>query len=218
MAPSDSCVCSIPLDQLQDAEDLCFEALHMDREMVMDQFDDIFEDATERCNGTLECQGMYKSFPISAIEGNEVQVGDVSFVSEAFANALRYADELVIYAVTVHGYEELVKNPDNDPFDNMFFDAWGVAYAMSSHRWIKAAILEQASAKGRHVGRGWVPGEGELEMSLQRDLFDLLGPSAIGISLPESGLMHPMMSISGFMGVSDNPEIEGIGKDIISQH
>ena len=51
MAPSDSCVCSIPLDQLQDAEDLCFEDLHMDREMVMDQFDDIFEDATERCNG-----------------------------------------------------------------------------------------------------------------------------------------------------------------------
>lgn len=218
MALLESCVCSIPLDQLQDAEDLCFEALHMDRETVMDQFDDIFEDATERCGGALECKGMYKSFPISAIEDDVVRIGDVSLESKACADALRCADELVIYAVTVHGYEELVKNPGNDPFDNMFFDAWGVAYAMSSHRWIKAAILEQASSKGRYVGRGWVPGEGELEMGLQRDLFDLLDPSAIGISLPESGLMHPMMSISGFMGVSDNPEIESIGKDLVSQH
>lgn len=209
----------IPIEELQGAEEGVFEMLHMDRDDVMDQFDDVFEDTDVKCRENLVCKGMYVSLDIEGIEGDEVRLqGGAVLVSQQLAEVLSCADELVFYAITVHGYEELSKDPENSMFDSMFYDAWGVGYAMDCHRWIKAAIDERVQACGLHVGRSWIPGEGELELNLQNEVFKILGPSRIGVEFSESGLMRPVMTISGMKGASANPDIESAGQDIVSYH
>ena len=209
----------IPIDELTGVEEGVFEMLHMDRDDVMDQFDDVFEDTDAKCRERLVCKGMYVSFDIEGIEGDEVHIqGGARLVSQQLADALSCADELVLYAITVHGYEDLAKDPANDMFDGMFYDAWGVGYAMDCHRWIKEAIEDAVRENGLYVGRSWIPGEGELELGLQNDAFKILDPSQIGVEASESGLMRPVMTIGGMRGVSADSIIESIGQDVVSYH
>ena len=209
----------IPIEELQDVEESAFEMLHMDRDTVMEQFDDVFEETDEKCRASFVCKGLFKSFEIEGVEDGEVHVeGGATLASPLLADALQHADELIIYAIAVHGYEELAKDPANDMFQSMFIDAWGVGYAMACHRWIKEAIDESVHACGLHVGRSWMPGEGDLPFDLQRDAFGLLDPAQIGIQLSESGSVSPIMIVSGMRGVSDDPAIEAVGLDIPSFH
>ena len=209
----------VALGELDQVEEAAFDMLHMDREMVMEQFDDVYEDTNEKCLATMTCKGMFTSFPIVEVTDGAVRFeGGAKLESPPLAAALGCADEVVLYAAVIHGYEELAKNPENSMFDSMFFDAWGVGYVMSAHRWIKGEIESRARALGRFVGRGWVPGEGDLDLGLLREVFALLDPAQIGIELPDSGLMRPVMSVCGVMGVSDDEGIVDIGKDAANFH
>ncbi len=219
MATVKARVSDIPLEELERVEDSAFEMLHMDREMVMEQFDDIFEDTDEACRGTLRCKGMYRSFAIEEISGDAVRIeGGVTLSSSMLASALAKADEVVLYAGVVHGYEELAKAARDSMFDGMFYDAWGVGYTMGVHRWIKNAIGEAVAASGRHAGRGWVPGEGDLELGLLRAVFAALDPGQIGLELLDSGLMRPVMAVCGIIGLSDDPTIADVGTEIVTYH
>ena len=211
--------CDIPIDQLQNVDEFALEALHMDRDSVMEEFDDVYEDTRERCFSTFECKGMYASFPIERIsDGNVFLTCGAVLESELLAKMLSRAEEVVMYAVTVHGFDVLMKNPDNDMFDSMFYNGWGIGLSMASHRWIKQAIADEAGKAGCYAGRGWTPGEDDLEFSLQKTLFDLLDPTTIGIRMTETMLMSPMMSVSGFIGISTDPEIQNDGSDLPTCH
>lgn len=211
--------CEIPLDQLEGVEEAAFKMLGMDREKVMDQFDDIYEDTLEKCLETIECKGMYKSFAVESIDNGVVALeGGVVFESKVLAEVLHRANEIVLYAVAAHGYEELSANPENDMFEDMFYNAWGVGYSMASHRWIKAAIAEHAREAGLYTGRGWTPGEDDLELGLQTTLFEVLDPSQVGIVRRETGLMSPIMSVTGFMGISSDPAIAQDGSERSESH
>ena len=214
MAIIDSFTCVIPLDQLENVDDLAFGVLHMDRENVMDQFDDVYEDTRGKCFDTFVCKGIASSFPVEGVSEGEIRIEGGSVLSSPIlAQAMEHAEEIVLYAVTVHGYEQLSKNPDNDVFDGMFYDAWGAGFSMSCHRWMKARIAERVRGAGMFLGRGWTPGEDDLEISLQKDLFHIIDPSQIGISLAGGSFMQPVMSVSGFMGISSDSSIEGVGRD-----
>ena len=114
------------LDDLDDAEELSFGILQMDREMVMEQFDDVYESTRERCVDKMQIRGMYRRFPIDRVEADAIVLeGGARIESAPLAGYLQLAEEVVLFAVAVHGYEELSKDPDNDMFDGMFFDAWG---------------------------------------------------------------------------------------------
>ena len=213
----ESRVCDIPLSELQTAEECMLGVLHMDRETMLNRFEEEYERTNTRCADSFVCRGMYKSFPIASVTDTGVELeGGPTFESPFLASMLQRAEELVLYAVTVHGYEDLARDPDNDMIDSMFYDAWGAGYSMSAHHWLKASIGDQAQAAGMYAGRGWTPGEDNLEMSLQKDLFKLLDPSQIGITL--EGGMHPVMSVSGFMGISSDPAIEQDGASVGDCH
>lgn len=209
----------IPLEQLEGLEEAAFKMLGMDRETVMEDFDDVYEDTLESCQETFVCRGMYQGFTVKSVEAGRIELdcGTV-FESNALAEVLHRADEIVLYAVAAHGYEELSNNPENDMFEDMFYNAWGVGYSMACHRWVKTAIAEQAREAGMFTGRGWTPGEDDLDFSLQQVLFDTLDPSEVGIVRQPSGLMSPIMSVTGFMGVSTDPAIEQDGSERPESH
>ena len=219
MATIEPCVLTTSVDQLPNAEEHVFSALNMPREKVMEDFDDYFEDTRDTCFECLECRGMFKSIPIERIEGNTLYIeGGATFESELLAKVLQRADELVLYVVTLHGCDQILNNPDNDMFESMFYNGWCIGLSMGSHRWIKQAIADRVRAAGRYVGRGWVPGSEGLGLETQGTLFELLDPTQIDVVLDDNMLMRPIMSLAGFMGISDDPEIENDGSDIVDYH
>ena len=207
-------VYDIPMDQLKNAEDFTLEALQMDKERVVERYADSYGDTLARCFKELKCQGLCNSFAITAKDGNQIELeGGVILKSKVLAEMLDGADEVVAYAVTVNGHDELMDDPDNSILENMFYNAWGVGFSMSAHRWFKKMIKEQVRECGRYAGRGWIPGEEGVEISLQNELFGLIDPSQIGITLTGTS-MHPVMSVNGFMGISDDPAIEDVGRGV----
>jgi len=213
MGTIEACVRDIPMDQLKNAEAFTLESLHMDRDRVMERYAATYEDTLERCFKEFKCHGMYKPFAIVARDGDEIQLeGGLTLKSKVLADALSLADEVVAYAATVNGHDELMEDPENGVLENMFYNAWGVGFSMSAHRWLKKLIQDQIRENGRYAGRGWIPGEEGVEIGLQKDLFKLIDPGQIGITLSGS-VMRPVMSINGFMGISDDSAIEVVGGD-----
>jgi len=206
-------VCDIPMDQLTTAEGFALESLQMDKERVMKRYADPFNDTLKRCFEELKCQGKYGSFAITSNNGSEIELeGGIILTSKVLAKVLALADEVVAYVVTVNGHDEIVADPENSMFETMFLNAWGSGFSMSGHRWLKKAIQEQVRECGRFAGRGWIPGEEGIEIGLQSELFTLIDPGQIGVTLTGS-IMKPTMSVNGFMGISDDPEIQSIGVD-----
>ena len=206
-------VCDIPMDQLTSAEGFALESLQMDKERVMKRYADPFESTLKRCFEELKCQGKYGSFAISSNNGCEIELeGGVILKSKMLAEALALADEVIAYVVTVNGHDEIVADPENSMFETMFLNAWGSGFSMSGHRWLKKALQDHVREGGRYAGRGWIPGEEGIEIGLQNELFTLIDPGQIGVTLTGS-IMKPTMSVNGFMGISDNPEIQNVGSD-----
>ena len=219
MSTAETSIYAIPASELEDVDELAFRVLQMDRETVMEDFDDVYEVTRAKAFQTLECRGICKRIAVERIDDGGVYLaGGGKLESGMLAHELRRADEVALYAVAVFKHEVLAKDPSNDVFDGMFYDAWATGMSMGCHRWIKERIAREAHDEGRFAGRGWVPGEGALELGLQRVLFDLLDPTQIGVRILETGFMSPIMSVSGIMGISGDSAIETDGLDIVSYH
>ena len=198
MAKTEPIIFDIPTTSLRDIDEFTFAALGMDRETVMEDFDDVYDATRAKSLATLTCKGMYATRRIERNENGTVQLeGGQVFKSALLARMLELADEVACYALTVHGFEILAKDPANEVFDSMFYNAWGIGLSMSCHQWVKQRIAEQAQAAGRFTGRSWAPGEDDLERSLQTTLFEVIDPSLIVIALTETGLMSPLFSVNG---------------------
>lgn len=58
----------------------------------------------------------------------------------------------------------------------------------------------------------------KLEMILKRPLFQAIDHAEIGLSISGSGSMRPVMSVSGFVGIGDEPAILGDCADTDEYH
>jgi hypothetical protein len=219
MATIQERIYDIPMDELTTAVDFALESLQMDKERVMKRYADTYNETLARCHEDLKCQGIYKGFSVVSKSEDEIELeGGVVLKSKKLAEVLHRADEIVAYAVTVNGHDELMADPDLSMFENMFCNAWGVGFSMSAHRWFKKAIQKAARDVDLYASRGWFPGEEGVELNLQNELFELIDPSRIGISLSDTGVMTPVMSVNGFIGICADPAICNDGKDNAEQH
>lgn len=215
MATIEKRMYEIPLDELTTAEDFALESLGMDKERVMKRYAETYEETLARCHKDLKCQGLYQGFSVVSKSEGELELeGGIVLKSKKLAAVLHRADEIVAYAVTVNGHDELMADPDLSMFETMFYNAWGAGFSMSAHRWLKKKIQKEARDAELYASRGWTPGEDNVELNVQNELFALLDPSQIGISLDDSGLMTPVMSVNGFVGICADPAICNDGKDI----
>ena len=143
MAVIEERIYDIPMDELTTAEDFALESLHMDKERVMQRYEETYNETLERCFKDLKCQGVSKGFAITSKDGEELQLeGGIVLKSKLLAEVLHRADEIVAYAVTVNGHDELMADPENSMLEGMFYNAWGVGFSMSAHRWLKKKIQQ----------------------------------------------------------------------------
>lgn len=196
-------------DMLGDVEGLCLQNLHMSRDEFPARYLEHLEHTREESAKRFDCKAMYQGFPIERIEGSQVFLASGTVLdNRVLADALAGAKEVVAFAVTVHGFEEVCGLAGNSGILTMFYGGWGSGYSMGSRQWLEGHVRNRAHEVGLYTGRSWFPGEDGLGMALQEPLANLLDLSQIGLQVKVDYIMHPTMSITGFIAVSTDPNIE----------
>ena len=209
----------IAASQADGLNDAVYGFLHMDEEQVLDMFEDEFEDTRANAIELLQGKAVLGSFGIEEATNGEVRLeGGVVLKSAVLAQLMEVADELVMYAAVVHGQNELMQTVEDEVIEGMLCEAWGAGLTMYANGWVKQLACDRAQEQGRYIGRSWVPGVNGLEMELQRQLFELLDLAQIGIQILDGHRLSPYLTISGFIGVSDDPKIEVAGVDLPEGH
>ena len=189
-------------DMLGDIEELCLENMHMSRESLPAQWSERLDFTHGEASRLFNCKAMFKGFPIERVDGQQVRLrsGDV-LESAVLAEALADAAEVAVFAVTVHGFEGACASAVNSGITLMLFGEWGSAFSMGSRRWIEGEVRNRAQAQGMDTGKTLFPGEDGLEMSLQNAVAGLIDLEEIGLEVKVDYIMHPTMSITGFIPV-----------------
>jgi hypothetical protein len=102
----------------------------------------------------------------------------------------------------------------DDPLTAFIVGALGTVTAERALDWLEDRLRDLAEQIGWTVTNQYGPGYCGWHLSEQHKLFALLPPIFCGIALSESALMHPVKSVSGFIGLGPHAERKAHGCDI----
>ncbi len=196
----------IPLNSLNGTEELFFRQIQMKGEKVKKKFLKQYESTRINIYENVTAKGIFASVGIEAIRKDDICLEDGSIIrSPMLSKLFQDSVELIMCAVTLQGYDELEKASDKG-LAALFLDSWGTAIAELGHGWVKERIREQQEKDGFYLTHSWCPGQHNIDIKLQKDLFRLLKPETIGMELTKSCMMHPKKSISSFIGLGTDPD------------
>lgn len=199
----------IPLAELKNMEELFFRQIQMDSGRVMKKFSQQYNDTRQQVMLNVAAEGMFRSLRIEKNDGNNIHLEDGTIIaSRMLAELFGSSDEIVVCAMTLHGYDRLEAESD-DNLVTLFLDGWGTAAAECGHVWMKEQIQRITEKDGLYLTSSWSPGQHNIDIKLQKEVFKLLHPEDIGMELTDSFMMHPKKSISSFMGMGTD---ENAGK------
>ena len=129
----------------------------------------------------------YIEAPVKRISDTETELEGIVFKSKALARHLEGCDSAVLMAATV-GVSELI------------FDALGTEAIES----LCDSFCEIYAEKNGEITPRFSPGYGDLDLSYQKDLVNVLDTNRrIGLSLTDSLLMTPTKSVTAIMGIKN---------------
>lgn len=196
-------------DQIPDIDGLCLASARMPKKRLRGRSLESFERTREQALSTIICRAVFQGHPVQRIAGGTIALADGTEIAcPALAEELAGAVEVVAFMVSAKGLEDLVSADGCSSVDAMFYNSWGVALASGGQRGLEAAVRERAHDGGLFTGKSWSPGYEGMPMSLQAPLFDLSQARGIGVELKESGLLKPVMSVGGFIGVFEDASVE----------
>ena len=198
----------IPLGEIEGLDDMFFKLIEMKKDRTLKRFSAQYEETRQQIFNGVTVRGVCESFPVAQILGDEIHLtNDTVIRSEMLSHLFQEAEEIVFAAITVLGYDEIA-NSESDGLKQLFYDGWGSAIADCGHTWLRNQIKSQLSSQDAKVTFPWCPGQHEVDIKLQRELFALLKPEDIGITLSPSFMMHPQKSVSSFIGIGKSVEME----------
>ncbi|MBR2615932.1 MAG: Vitamin B12 dependent methionine synthase activation subunit [Clostridia bacterium] len=132
-------------------------------------------------------------------EGEALELGAFSVFSHSLSEAFAECDRVILFAATVGPQiDRLIRRYSRlSPSKAAMLQALGTERAEAL---CDAFCREMESDYGPLCPR-FSPGYGDLPLTLQRAIFDVLEPSRIGIGLTESLIMTPSKSVTAFVGI-----------------
>jgi hypothetical protein len=129
------------------------------------------------------------------------------FNSEIVAHALKKADDVIVFALTIGN--ELEDEAARLAREGLILQATtletiGSLYTEHLADWLETRIGDLAHVWGRTASRRFSPGHCDWDVSQQKQVFRLLRDDCAGIRLTDSCLMIPRKSISGIIGIGDS--------------
>lgn len=126
--------------------------------------------------------------------------------STLLPSILKDCNRVILYTLTVDGFNEIQKQCEGDILLEFIIDAWGTAYAEAADNHFKKEIRAEYENQGIYMTISHNPGQHLFPLTNQKVFFELLDPTDLNIHLTNSCLMIPSKSISGVIGLSDIPQ------------
>lgn len=160
--------------------------------------------AAEELEERLTFRVISAKHPIS-VRGETVDFGFDSVSSKSLAAALCGCEEVIFFAATV-GVEAdrlVMRYQSQSPGKALIVNAVATqrVEALCDAFWEKVKREEGGVVRPR-----FSPGYGDLPLSFQRKVFDLLKPERIGITLNKQCFMTPTKSVTALIGLGKKQE------------
>lgn len=190
--------------KMKDIDDMFFKQIQMSGDKVMEKFPKQFIDTKKRVIDNVKIQYLIEAFEISGTDRNKVKLANgTEFKSPMLAKALSKSEEVILMIITVHGYDE-IEAAASDGFNLLFIDGWGTALAECANAGMWLTLEKDMKSKGKYITHGWSPGQHQVNIELQKQLFEVLQPEEIGVKLSSSYMMDPKKTISSIIGLGND--------------
>ena len=165
------------------------------------------EDIILSCIAEVENDLFYKvcyaEFPIK-VSDNEVTLGLTKLKSNSLANKLKNSTSAIIFGATIGPRIDILINRYGkiSPVKALVFQAIGAERIESLINAFIADLTAIYFVNGKTLEKRFSAGYGDLSLSYQQDIFNLLNLSKnIGLTLNESYIMSPSKSVTAIIGV-----------------
>ena len=128
-------------------------------------------------------------------------------VNKKMIDLLKNAEYLILMVVTIGlETEKAVKEKfqQGNHARAMVLDAAGTVAVKTAGQWLNHFIKEKYSQFGLKFSRYFEPGSGDWDIREQKQIFEILKPERIGITLNPSFMMSPAKSLSCIRGAGFN--------------
>jgi hypothetical protein len=191
----------VPNDKLAGTDQMFGRMMSMDIEKMPAKFQNAFDKTKEASYGNFHMKGIVESFEIESIDGERIKLKNgFTLESRLMAEIFHQAFELVMIVVSLSGYEEL-DEAENNMFLKLFLDSWGTAFIECGNKWMEQTIAMDLEGKNIYCTHSFSPGQGEIPMEMQAQLFQALNPQEIGVTINDRYMMHPKKTVSGIFGI-----------------
>lgn len=172
------------------------------RLMVDKDFDlSAFDKITNKAFDKAEFLCAYVTVPVTTEEDGNVNLGFTKVKSSDLAKNLDGCINAFVFAVTlgIQAERHLVMLSKTAPSEHFITDAYYSALAEALCDKAEEIIKGEAICKPR-----FSPGYGDLPLSLQKDVLDVLEASKLlGVTLTKTLLMTPQKTITAIMGIKN---------------
>lgn len=194
-------IAEIPAHQLNGMDRMFGRMLNLDLDHLPAKYKSAFDQTKDLSFQRFTMKGVYESFEIDSIEGETIRLKNgITLESKIMTEVFGRSFELVFLVVTVYGYDELDAVEDN-MFMKLFLDNWGTAFIECANRWVEHTIAKELEEKGIYCTHSFSPGQNDIPMEMQAQIFQALHPEEIGVTLSKKYMMHPKKSVSGIFGL-----------------
>lgn len=154
-----------------------------------------------------ELKARYDFFDVKNNDGKNIIIGTETFISENFCCLVKNCSKIALFAVTI-GNKLMEKRQtfldNNELFNAVVYDAVGSEIVEEGAEYMHYFLGKIATSKGGSImKRRFSPGYSDMNLDMQKRVFKLLNPEAIGIHLSPSCLMTPEKSITAFVGIEN---------------
>jgi hypothetical protein len=203
-------IVKIPIEKLSGMDRMFCSMMNLDQENMPAKFRNAFDKTKETSLQHFTMKGVYQSFEVENNDGERIRLKNgITLESPLMAEIFRKSFELVFLVVTVYGYDELDAAEEN-MYLKLFLDTWGTAFIECANDWTEKYIAIVLEDEGLYCTYSFSPGQNDIPMDMQAQVFQALEPGEIGVTLNDKFMMHPKKSVSGVFGIQTERDEKGI--------
>ena len=176
------------------------------------QPDEAIETLIEECIAEVKeaavPKSVYERFPLDFNDGDAFRIASLHLRSKSLQRNLAGCSEVFLFAATLGiAVDTLIKRAA------LMDSAKGAVMQAAAATVIEAycdgeneKLRQEAALEGLYLRPRFSPGYGDLSLSCQRGLLNLLkAQKNIGLTVTDSGLMVPIKSVTAIIGISSIP-------------
>jgi len=175
--------------------------------VLPEPFAEYLSEAMEKATTLIDIRGaVFNTNDIRVSEKKDsLIVEGIDFaIGKTVAKELRNSESIAIFICTAgNEISELAQNllMGDDPVLGYVYNVLGSLTVEAAADKIHQEVRKMASSSGELITNRYSPGYCQWSVIDQHKLFSFFPENSCGISLTDSALMHPIKSVSGFIGM-----------------